>query len=477
MGTQAVNNLMNEIYYGMCENEKGFSKEGDFLKTLEDAANSEMLEDVSKKNVNPVDELKTEKRSDNVERNEETYDDSKVSQNSSVDNKKDDLKSGDSVKTDEKVSDDSKISDKKDFNLSEDDVEFVFETFGAFVDFYSETLQIPADEVIEYFETNDINIDDLLSSENVSEIVLGLSGIEDSSEILLNEQLYENIENIKDFAQNLLDEASDYLDSDSDEVISKVEELISQLEFDYEDVEEFDELDLQNRLFESEVNDIDAENGQINSVDNQKAMSVSQTRKDFDKDESSDNDTLNQRQNVVQNNFSQVNQADSEIGTEGEKLNETLDAQRIYDQIGEFVRSVSTEELKEVTLQLQPESLGTVQIRVSQREGALSAELITQNDNIKSVLEGQLIELQKEFEKSGVKVENIDVKVSTNGFEENAQSDSKNEENETARRDFPQRRININGLFDNEDVETLEDDEKIAVEMMTANGNSLDYQA
>ena len=60
---------------------------------------------------------------------------------------------------------------------------------------------------------------------------------------------------------------------------------------------------------------------------------------------------------------------------------------------------------------------------------------------------------------------------------ENAEQDSRDEANERAARPNTPRHINISDGVDLEEIDEYEDDEKIAVEMMAANGNSMDYRA
>ena len=163
--------------------------------------------------------------------------------------------------------------------------------------------------------------------------------------------------------------------------------------------------------------------------------------------------------------------------TAKENISFSQNAQEIYDQIGEYVRNLSTETINEVELKLQPETLGTLHIRVSQSEGLVKAEVVTNNENVRNIIEGQLIQLKEDFDRSGIKVDEVEVRVSTNEFNENAQQDSRDEANESAARPSTVRRINLSDGIEIDEIDEYEDDEKIAVEMMAANGNTMDYRA
>lgn len=481
MGTQAINNLMNEVFYGQPDNKKDVSKDADFLKALENAQDLGDLETLSRRDVNVVNELTGK---DEFEK-ERTYvkPEKEVSE---TDSKKVEEPKEVEVENSEKTKAcDTKIDNSKDTledeEITEEDIEFIEENMSALVNAYSELLDLPIEAVEEYFEENDIKLDSLLDISNVKDIVMGLEGIDDTAEILTNQALFEDIETLKDFTNSLLNEISEELQVDIKDVASKVDEIISQIEkpvvsenfvFENGNVKAEESEGFEKDNFSDNTIDVKADlTSEIES--NVKLAEGKNDSKEF-KENDEPNQNLSGNNVTASTNF-EMNRT---TGIEQEPiLTNTPEAQEIYNQIGEFVRSISEEELKEVTLQLQPETLGTIQVRVSQREGVLTAEMLTQNDSVKAALEGQLIELQKDFEKSGIKVESIEVKVSTQSFDEQSQEDARNEENEAARREIPQRRINLNGLFETDDLETLEDDERIAVEMMTANGNSLDYQA
>ena len=128
-------------------------------------------------------------------------------------------------------------------------------------------------------------------------------------------------------------------------------------------------------------------------------------------------------------------------------------------------------------MRLQPETLGTLHVKITQSEGVMKAEFITQNESVRAAVESQLIQLKEDFDRSGIRVDEVEVRVSTNEFNEATQQDSRDEENEAASRNTATRRINLTNGIALEDIDEYEEDEKITVEMMTANGNSLDYKA
>ena len=190
-----------------------------------------------------------------------------------------------------------------------------------------------------------------------------------------------------------------------------------------------------------------------------------------DRGNDTENHTLS-NQNIATDTNNNVH---STQGTEQASF--STNAQQIYDQIGEYVRNLSTENLNEIEMKLQPETLGTLHIRITQSEGFMKAEFLTANENVRAAIEAQLIQLKEDFDRSGIRVDEVEVRVATNEINEATQQYSRDEENEAASRQSNVRRINLTNGIDLDEIEDYEEEEKITVEMMTANGNSLDYKA
>ena len=126
----------------------------------------------------------------------------------------------------------------------------------------------------------------------------------------------------------------------------------------------------------------------------------------------------------------------------------------------------------ELNMQLHPESLGTLQIRISAKEGIMTAQFTTASESVKSVLEGQMIQLQQQFDQQNIKVEAIEVTVQSHAFESALEKGNEQQsEGEETKRNRT-RRIDLNLLDGSEEVET---EDRILAEMMEVNGNSVDY--
>lgn len=149
------------------------------------------------------------------------------------------------------------------------------------------------------------------------------------------------------------------------------------------------------------------------------------------------------------------------------------DTQNIMRQIMDYMKLNPDPELSSVEMQLHPENLGTLQIQVAAKGGAVTANFITQNETVKAVLESQMIQLQQQFEEQGVRVDAIEVTVQTHQFEQNLeQGRGSSQEQEPAKK--PRiRRISLDG----DAVTEADEEELLTAELMRANGNTVDYTA
>ncbi len=154
------------------------------------------------------------------------------------------------------------------------------------------------------------------------------------------------------------------------------------------------------------------------------------------------------------------------------------EANQIMDQIVEYMKFNFKPETQEMEMQLHPASLGTVHVQIAAKDGAITAQFAAQNETVKAVLETQMIQLKEQFEEQGIKVEAVEVTVANHAYGEQfgGERDAADQNGENAKKGA--RRINLNlDEIEEEGMEELDDSERIAVEMMQANGNTVDYTA
>ena len=108
----------------------------------------------------------------------------------------------------------------------------------------------------------------------------------------------------------------------------------------------------------------------------------------------------------------------------------------------------------------------------------VTANFITQTETVKAALESQMVQLKESFAEQGVKVEAIEVTVQTHSFEQNLEQGRGNQSDQESGAGVSRRRtrrINLNTAFAEDEPQTEED--RIAADIMSANGNTVDFTA
>ena len=147
-------------------------------------------------------------------------------------------------------------------------------------------------------------------------------------------------------------------------------------------------------------------------------------------------------------------------------------------QIMDYMKVSVKADSSELEMQLHPQSLGTLHIQMASKNGVVTANFITQNETVKAALESQMVQLKESFAEQGVKVEAIEVTVQTHQFEQNLEQGrdhNSNQDNEAGVSRKRTRRINLNAALAEEETQSEED--RITADMMTTNGNTVDFTA
>ncbi len=150
-----------------------------------------------------------------------------------------------------------------------------------------------------------------------------------------------------------------------------------------------------------------------------------------------------------------------------------VQTEQIMNQIMDYMKVQVNADTSMLEMQLQPESLGTLQIRISAKEGVMTAQFTTTSETVRAVLEGQMVQLQQQLDQQNIKVDAIEVLVQTHSFESAlAQGEERQQMQEEKKNKV--RKINLNI---SEELEEMPQEDRIVAEMMAANGNTIDYLA
>lgn len=80
-------------------------------------------------------------------------------------------------------------------------------------------------------------------------------------------------------------------------------------------------------------------------------------------------------------------------------------------QVVEKIETLAGESKKEIVLQLKPDSLGKITLRVIHERGEIVARFVAENDQVKSILENNMQMLKDSLQRNGVSVQNLSVSV------------------------------------------------------------------
>lgn len=149
----------------------------------------------------------------------------------------------------------------------------------------------------------------------------------------------------------------------------------------------------------------------------------------------------------------------------------------IVRQIVEQVKVQVKPDTVSMELQLNPENLGKVSLHISSKEGAVTAQLLVQNETVKAAIEGQLTILRETMQQQGIKVDAVEVAVQTGDFGRSLEQQSqqgKQKENNQQSKVFRNRGIN---LLSGIDEENMDEEELLRAHIMRESGNSVDMNA
>lgn len=145
----------------------------------------------------------------------------------------------------------------------------------------------------------------------------------------------------------------------------------------------------------------------------------------------------------------------------------------IVRQVVDEIRLNLSKDVTSMTLQLNPEQLGKVQIHVSTKNGVMQAQIIAENEAAKAAVESGLTVLKEAFENQDLKVEAIEVMVGTPDYfteESDAQAQMEQKEQKSGKSAGS---VNFSSGSDDE----INEDMSLKSEMMKAQGNQVNYMA
>lgn len=343
--------------------------------------------------------------------------------------------------------------------FSEKELEQMIAVFGSTVadlkDMLMQELQITESELNELMQELDLSDLDLLQLGNVKELVLQTVGAQDMTAVLTDENLYSQMKSIENEFAGIMQEVQAALDVSEEDIPMITEQVEEYQNLQKQDAEKpiTIEVETEPQVAEQEQTEVITAEKSENSDKGQNPMQ--------------ENNTFTEPQMMTGNNVNA--QSASEVQTTSYT---TVETENIMRQIMDHMNIRLTAETTELDMQLQPETLGTLQIKISAKEGIMTAQFTTASETVKGVLESQMIQLQQQLEQQNIKVEAIEVTVQSHAFESALEKGNEHQASEEETKKNRTRRIDLLSL---DGTAELESEEQLLAEMMEANGNTVDY--
>lgn len=344
----------------------------------------------------------------------------------------------------------------------------------------AQILDVSVDELKAAMDTLGMDSLDILDARQLGNLVLEVSQLSDTSQLLTDENLYTQFQQVMDSLGEVMADCSQTLQMEPEQVVETVKllqtEPVKTVEAEAEPV------------IAVETLNVTKEEGQ--PVKTEEPVQVSETVQTVSeepattqkiREEAGNRNHDSQAESNTGNGFSMLDSLKETMAevqqTENLSASQEVDTQDIMRQIMDYMKVQLKPETTSLEMQLHPANLGTLQIQMVTKGGSLTANFITQNEAVKAALESQMVQLQQNFEEQGIKVNSIEVTVQPHAFEQNLEQGRGNNSGQNQPGRGRNRRINLDALQDEAEFGSLTAEEQLAAEMLRAGGNTVDYTA
>lgn len=333
-----------------------------------------------------------------------------------------------------------------------------------------ETLGLTEEELVRAMEQLGMCMMDLMSTPQLQQLVLAVSGETDTSAFLIDSNLAGKFSELVNKVQEIFEQAG-----------TTPQELTSLLK----EQPEFAELLTQELSVaeQPENKPVVAEDNKA-VKDNESTLEKESTFqfeavKETGKDNAGTRQEAGRQDNRADTSVSQADQflnlvssaaQGDDVQVEFERVDVAAQIREIADQILEKVRVVISPTKTSMEITLTPESLGKVSLNIISQHGAMTARFTAQTELARQAIESQLVTLRENLEKQGLKVDAIEVTVSDFGFSQrDGASSGQPQGGRQQRRNISIENAGVLGGTNEE--------EEIAPNMMVQSGNQVDYTA
>lgn len=366
--------------------------------------------------------------------------------------------------------------------VTEKEMESVLEAVSQILQVVMNQFDLTAEELTQQLESFGMEMEDLLAADGQQLFFLNMHDAE-PADLLINEDLntqfgsfMQEMTKVQEIAEDLdipLETVENILqNTDMETVLTKVADAPSALA-----KEEPVVLDVPDDAGDSAAESVQRAKPEVTVKDNRQAQSENKQDAFSESGDAVDDaavfKTLKSGRNETKNTFENpilqaINDSVNAV-TETAMQEETpVSASRIVEQIVERVKVEMNQNSSSLEMQLYPEHLGRIQIQVISKDGVMTARIAAETEAAKQAIENGLSNLREAMEQQDLKVEAVEVMVSTTGF---GQSEAEQHMNEQQKSKRTNRDLDLSGSEEELPEETAE------IEKMRAAGSSVSYTA
>ncbi len=369
--------------------------------------------------------------------------------------------------------------------------EAVSKTAEKISDEIEEKFGISEEELEEAMEVLGLTMADLFDASALTQLYAQLSGAEDAMSILTDESMYAGLQELLSDVSALTEQLMDTLGVDeeglsqlvgdfvvSEDVVS--EEASAMVLEAAEDAPEEEAPALMKTEKDGELSqESDQAAGENVQISDERMQTGRSEGKKDDRGRDSDGAFLGQAQNAY--NTDPVAQQTAEVSFENVSYS-SEQTREIARQLVEQIRVNVTQETTSLDMVLNPASLGHVALNIEAKNGVITAAFTAQNEAVRAVIENQMMVLRENLESQGIRIEAVEVTVSSQAFDQNLErgreENRQRDEAQAAVRVAGRRRqINLLAGADEDEEAELTEEEEINRDMMIRSGNSMDVTA
>lgn len=361
----------------------------------------------------------------------------------------------------------------------------------------AEELGVSEEEVLAAMEALGFVMVDLLNADNMTELVLTIEG-EDMLALMTDEGLYNSLQNLLTMVSETVDQIGEKMELSPEELEAILEQAkVPEMEENPETVPEDGKrpqmpegqedytvtVERNGETVKVSVEVDGSSQTESTEVTGLKPEAVQEeTTADSGKGDGSKKEGSSQKENaqemthgnmLLESLLNKGGAVKSEAVFENAMAQNTADTQNIMNQIMDYMRVQVKADMTQMELQLNPASLGTVNINITSKAGVITAQFLTQNETVKAAIESQIVQLKNSFEEQGLKVEAVEVTVASHSFERNLNGDGNGQQQAQDGKKKGNRKVNLNGSAMEEEPAAEEEEPAI----MGMEGSTVSFTA